>query len=109
MDQRLCKKLASISEDDEQKINRVVYQHYMQLKGYEIIYFEFKEIILEVCQFFKERLGSALKTKSLFKKFFDDYVFKNVDPLIKFGVQAKKSSGANEAKLNWPVSEKEKE
>jgi hypothetical protein len=55
------------------------------IKGVELVYFEFKEILLEMAMRLKDNVDSAPgKLRSLVKKFLDDHFLKRLLPFIKF-------------------------
>jgi hypothetical protein len=80
------------------------------IKGVELVYFEFKEILLELAMRLKEYINAdAGKLRSLAKKFLDDHFLKRLTPYIKFNqVQTQATvSVSSIAKRSWPTSEKD--
>jgi hypothetical protein len=62
-------------------------EHLVYIKGVEIVYFEFKELLLELALRLKDQIDSAPgKLRSLIKKFLDDHLLKRLGPYIKFNM-----------------------
>ena len=67
--------------------------HLVFIKGVEIVYFEFKELLLELAIRLKDSIDSAPgKLRSLMKKFLDDCLLKRLTPYIKFNLDKKENS-----------------
>jgi hypothetical protein len=78
-----------------------------------LVYFEFKELLLELALRLKTHVEAAPgKLKSLLKKFLDDLFLKRLKPYIKFsltqanGGSSKGNAGAA-AQRAWPESAKD--
>ena len=57
----------------------------VQIKEVELVFFEFKEILVELALRMQEKVDSAPgKLKSLIKKFLEEVFFKRLIPYIKF-------------------------
>ena len=83
------------------------------IKGVELVYFEFKELLLELALRLKEFVESAPgKLRSLVKKFLDDLFLKRLKPYIKSistKIAPASISSENAASVRtWPESEKDK-
>ena len=99
-------KLARARSEEDKR--RVFATHLMNVKGAELIYFELKEVLLEVALFLREQAdpGKAPKVGSVMKKFLEEQLFAN------FGL-AEAAPSAEEKKRKmpprvWPQSEKDK-
>ena len=95
-------KQTDLSPEDAKAITS---KHMMQSRSQEIVYFEFKEILIEIALFLKEKIGTGLKIRSLLKKLISDWIAPNIDPFIKYGIKGNKK----EAPRVWPVSDKERQ
>ena len=57
----------------------------VDINGVEMVYFEFKEILVELALRLKDRVDSAPgKLRSLIKKFLEEIFLKRLLPFIKF-------------------------
>lgn len=64
---------------------QIISEHLINVRGVEIIYFEFKEIILETTQMIREHVDPKTgKIKVLVTKFIEDVLLKRMGPYIKF-------------------------
>lgn len=85
--------------------------HLLYIKGVELVYHEFKELLLELALRLKDKVDAAPgKLRSLVKKFLDELFLKRLRPLIKFDM-GHKVSGSNGAPSlgtrSWPESQKD--
>jgi len=91
---------------------QVLSEHLVYIKGVELVYCEFKELLLELAMRLKDHVDSAPgKLRSLIKKFLDELFLKRLNPFIKFNTE-KKAAGAagsatSAAARSWPESEKD--
>lgn len=97
---------------------QVLCEHLVYLRGVEIVYFEFKEILLDIAV---NHLRSVLDPKNLGKikamlvRFLEDHFLKRLGALIRFSQnqamisqsQSTNTQGPSNARL-WPESEKDK-
>ena len=86
--------------------------HLLYIKGVELVYHEFKELLLELALRLKDKVDAAPgKLRSLVKKFLDELFLKRLRPLIKFDMGHKVSGGSNGAPSlgtrSWPESQKD--
>ena len=93
---------------------KIISEHLVYIKGVEIVYYEFKEILLELAMRFKDQLDAAPgKLRSLVKKFLDEMFLKRLTPFMKFNAAKAQSSSATAAtaatKRTWPKSAKDEE
>jgi hypothetical protein len=91
----------------------VLSEHLVYIKGVELVYFEFKELLLELALRLKDYVDAAPgKLRSLVKKFLDELFLKRLKPYIKFvsnkAAPASISSENAAAVRSWPESEKDK-
>lgn len=88
-------------------------EHLVYIKGVEIVYHEFKELLLELALRLKDQVDSAPgKLRSLIKKFLDDHFLKRLGPYIKFSKNkevevADTQPKAASAARSWPESKKD--
>jgi hypothetical protein len=85
----------------------VISQHLMFVKGAEIIFQEFKEIIFELALRLKERIDPKTgKFLLVLKKFVEDWLLRRLNAFVKFNLPAVAPAG-KEATRAWPESEKD--
>jgi hypothetical protein len=82
--------------------------HQMYIKGIELIFYEFKELVLELANLVGHATGTyvAGKPKTVLKKFLDDYLFKRLMPYVRFH-NPQATIGASKER-EWPESEKDR-
>jgi len=100
-----ARKEAETAEVYESWKQNILSEHLVYTKGVEIVYFEFKEILLELAMKLKEHVDAAPgKLKSLVKKFLDELFLKRLTPYIKFNKAQTEtaSAAASIAKRTWP-------
>lgn len=93
---------------------QILSEHLVYIKGVELVYFEFKELLLELALRLKDHVDSAPgKLRSLIKKFLDELFLKRLNPFIKFNI-AKRATAAvaagsstSAASRSWPESAKD--
>ena len=91
---------------------QILSEHLVYVKGVELVYFEFKELLLELALRLKDHVDSAPgKLRSLIKKFLDELFLKRLNPFIRFSA-AKKAAGtgaaaSSTASRSWPDSAKD--
>lgn len=73
------------------------------VRGVEIVFFEFKEILLDLALKLREFIDPKTgKIKVVLTKFIEDFILKNLNPYIKFNIQPGK--GGSGAARVWPES-----
>ena len=78
------------------------------VRGVEIVYFEFKELILDVAIKLRDIVDPKTgKSRVILTKFIEDFLLKKLNPYIKFNIQTGK--GGSGASRVWPESQKDKE
>jgi len=86
---------------------QTVSQHLLFVRGVEIVYFEFKEVLLDIALKLKDHIDPKAATKkTILRKFLEEHFIKKLNPYIKFNIQTGKSSNAPRV---WPESQKDKE
>ena len=66
---------------------QVLSEHLVYIKGVELVFHEFKELLLEIAMRLKDQLEVPVsKPRSLVKKFLDDMFLKRLIPYIKFNM-----------------------
>jgi len=89
---------------------QVLSAHLLYIKGVELVYHEFKELLFELALRLKDHIDAAPgKLRSLVKKFLDDMFLKRLKPLVKFDLSKKQTTGgaAALATRSWPASSKD--
>lgn len=89
----------------------ILNEHLIFINGVEMIYHEFKELLLEVAIRLKDQIDSEPgKLKSLLKKFMTTLFLRRLGPYIKFS-QTKQLTAvqANLPTRKWPESQKDKD
>jgi hypothetical protein len=84
-----------------------VNQHLAFIQGVEIVYHEFKEIILELSLRLKDKIDAEPgKFRKLVKKFLDELFLKRLLPFIKINLAKKANASADvpKAERKWPES-----
>jgi len=86
----------------------IISEHLVYIQGVEMIYYEFKELVLDLANMVSKANGSyvAGKPRAVLKKFLDEIFLKRLIPFVKF-YQPKDKSGAAVERA-WPESEKDK-
>ena len=80
----------------------------MFVRGVEIVYFEFKELILDVAMKLRDIVDPKTgKSRVVLTKFIEDFLLKKLAPYIKFNIQPGKG-GSSVARV-WPESIKDKD
>lgn len=65
--------------------NDILNAHLIHIKGCELVFHEFKELLLELALRLKDQIDSAPgKLRSLIKKFLDEHFLRRLNPYIKF-------------------------
>ena len=93
----------------------MVSEHLVFIKGVELVFFEFKEVVLELALRMKEFVDASAvsKLKSLVKRFLQDIFLKRLIPYIKFSQENRlqqslqQDENSNQART-WPESDKDK-
>lgn len=87
---------------------QVISQHLVFVRGVEVVFFEFKEILLDIALKLRDFIDPKTgKIKVILTKFIEDHVLKKLNPYLKFNIQAGK--GGSSAARVWPESQKDKE
>ena len=73
------------------------------VRGVEIVYFEFKELILDIAMKLRDFVDPKTgKSRVILTKFIEDFILQKLNPYIKFNIQPGKS-GSGAARV-WPES-----
>jgi hypothetical protein len=92
----------------EQWRKDVISKHLIYIKGVEIVFFEFKEIILAFAIMLREQVDPKTgKLKVVLTKFIDDWLLRRLQSFVKFQIPTKKVKA--DASRTWPESSKELE
>lgn len=66
---------------------QVISQHLVFVRGVEIVFFEFKEVLLDIALKLRDFIDPKTgKIKVVLTKFIEDFIFKNLNPYIKFNI-----------------------
>lgn len=69
----------------------LISQHLVFVRGVELVFFEFKEVLLDLALKLRDHIDSKTgKIKVLLTKFIEDHLLKTLNPYIKF------KSGSNQ-------------
>jgi len=86
---------------------RTIAEHVMWIKGAEIVYFEFKEIIFDMARKLKDQVDPKTgKMTNVLKKFIDEWLLRRLTSFVKFKIPANPIKG-KEAARTWPESQKD--
>jgi len=86
----------------------VISKHFIYIKGSEIVFFEFKEIILSLVVRLRETIDpNTGKLKVVLTKFIDDWLLRRLQSFLKFQIPAAKPK--TDSKRTWPESVKDTE
>jgi hypothetical protein len=87
---------------------QIVSQHLVFVRGVEVVFFEFKEILLDIALKIRDFIDPKTgKIKVVLTKFIEDFILKSLNPYLKFNIQPGK--GGSGAARVWPESQKDKE
>lgn len=87
---------------------QVISEHLVYVKGTEIVFFEFIEIILDLANTFRQQVDpSTGKFKVILNKFIDDWLLRRLKSFVKFSIPAVTEKA--DAARQWPESEKDVE
>jgi hypothetical protein len=68
---------------------QVISEHLVYVKGTEIVFFEFIEIILDLANTFRQQVDpSTGKFKVILNKFIDDWLLRRLKSFVKFSIPA---------------------
>jgi hypothetical protein len=85
-------------------VPKVISEHIMQIKGAEIVYFEFKEILFDLARKLKDKIDPKTgKMTVVLKKFIEDWLLRRLTSFVKFKIPAVPVRG-KEASRSWPES-----
>ena len=86
----------------------VISKHLIFIKGLEIVYFEFREIILALTVKLRETIDPKTgKMKVVLTKFIEDWLLRRLQSFLKFQIPATKTK--TDAARQWPESHKDTE
>ena len=83
-------------------------QHLIYIKGVEIVFFEFKEIILALAVKLREQVDNKTgKLKVVLTTFIEDWLLRRLNSFVKFTIPTTKAKA--DAARQWPESQKDLE
>ena len=83
-------------------------KHLIYIKGVEIVFFEFKEIILALAVKLREQVDNKTgKLKVVLTTFIEDWLLRRLTSFVKFSIPTSKSKA--DASRQWPMSKKDME
>jgi len=79
----------------------------MFIKGAEIVYFEFKEVLFDMARKLKDQIDPKTgKMTVVLKKFIEEWLLRRLTSFVKFRIPAQPAKG-KEAARSWPESQKD--
>jgi hypothetical protein len=88
-------------------ISQTISDHVIYIKGSEIVFYEFKEIIFELARKLKDKVDPKTgKLSVVLKKFIEDWLLRRLTSFVKFKIPAWPVRG-KEATRIWPESQKD--
>ena len=82
-------------------------EHVIYVKGSEIVFYEFKEILFELARKLKDKIDPKTgKLSVVLKKFVEDWLLRRLTSFVKFKIPAWPVRG-KEATRVWPESAKD--
>ena len=92
----------------EQWRSQTISQHLIYIKGVEIVFFEFKEIILALAVKLRDQVDPKTgKLKVVLTKFIEDWLLRRLNSFVKFSIPTSKAKA--DAARQWPESQKDLE
>ena len=83
-------------------------KHLIYIKGVELVFFEFKEIILALAVKLREQIDPKTgKLKVVLTKFIEDWLLRRLNSFVKFNIPTVKAKA--DAARQWPESQKDLE
>ena len=110
MDEEVRKEREETEKVDayEQWRKDTISQHLIYIKGVEIVFFEFKEIILALAVKLREQVDPKTgKLKVVLTKFIEDWLLRRLSSFVKFNIPTSKAKA--DAARQWPESAKDLE
>ena len=87
---------------------QAISEHLVYIKGTEIVFFEFIEIILDLANTFRQQVDpSTGKFKVILTKFIEDWLLRRLQSSVKFSIPTTVDKA--DAARQWPESEKDVE
>lgn len=82
-------------------------KHIMHIKGAEILFFEFKEILFDMARTLKDQIEPKTgKMTVVLKKFIEEWLLRRLTSFVKFKISPVPIRG-KEASRTWPESQKD--
>lgn len=83
--------------------NKVISEHLIYIKGVEIVYFEFKEIILALASKLRQQVDPTTgKLRVVLTKFIEEWLLRRLQSFVKFQIPTRKVQA--DAARKWPES-----
>lgn len=87
----------------EQWRRKVISEHIIYLKGVEIVFFEFKEIVLALANKLRQQVDPTTgKLRVVLTKFIEEWLLRRLSSFIKFSIPTRKTQA--DAPRKWPES-----
>ena len=88
-------------------VQQTLSEHVIYVKGSEIVFYEFKEILFELARKLKDKIDPKTgKLSVVLKKFIEDWLLRRLTSFVKFKIPAQPVRG-KEATRVWPESAKD--
>mmetsp|Transcript_24999 Transcript_24999/g.31227 ORF Transcript_24999/g.31227 Transcript_24999/m.31227 type:complete len:293 (+) Transcript_24999:1609-2487(+) len=82
---------------------KVISEHIIYLKGVEVVFFEFKEIILSLANKLRQQVDPTTgKLRVVLTKFIEEWLMRRLSSFIKFSIPTRKTQA--DAPRKWPES-----
>lgn len=95
------------AELQEKWHRQTVSEHLVYVKGSELVFFEFKEIVLELAVRFRDQVDPTTgKLKVVLQKFIEEWMLRRLESFVKFNIPTSKQKA--DAARQWPESWRDK-
>lgn len=100
---------AELAEMHAKWHERTIAEHIILIKGAEIVFFEFREILFNMAKKLKDLVEPKTgKMTVVLKKFIEEWLLRRLTSFVKFQIPAHPIRG-KEASRTWPESEKDRQ
>jgi hypothetical protein len=107
-DERRRREESEMVDLEESWKKKVISEHLVYIRGTEIVFFEFQELIRELADRFRQQVDPTTgKFKVVLTKFIEDWLLRRLQSFVKFNIPTIKPQ--NDAARQWPESVKDVE
>lgn len=108
-EERREREAAETAELHERWTQDTIATHLMFIKGAEVIFQEYREIIVELASRLRERVDpSTGKVMVVLRKFVEEWMLRRLNSFVRFQIPAVTPAG-REAARTWPESDKDRQ